>query len=114
LMGYHLARAMRDGPATAARRRLLAVLEPALWHTAYDDVIFQMRARSGVTPGLFLLFLALVGTLWILAVRRTAALWRAEQGRAPPILAPARSLARLVGLPYGDGRGGKAEGGDPD
>ena len=114
LMGYHLARAMRDGPATAAKRRWLAVLEPALWHTAYDDLIFEMRAQPDTRAGLFTLFLVIVGALWVLAVRRTALLWRTEQALPPPILAPGRSLARLLGVRFGDGRGGKVEGGDPD
>jgi len=40
--------------------------------------------------------------LWTLAVRRTATLWRSEQGLPPPILAPARTLARLVGVRRSD------------
>jgi len=113
-MGYHLARAMRDGPATAVKRRWLAVLEPALWHTLYDDVIFQMRAAPASRAGTFLLFLGLVATLWTLAVRRTALLWRSEQSLPPPILAPGRTLARLVGFRHGDEREGKVEGDDPE
>lgn len=113
LMGYHLARAMRDGPATAARRRWLAVLEPAAWHTIYDHAIFEMRAAAGLSPPRVLFFFVIVVALWTLAVRRTAHLWRSEQGLPPPILAPARTIARLVGVHYGDGRSGKVEGDDP-
>ena len=102
LMGSHLARAMRDGPATAARRRWLAVLEPAAWHTVYDHAIFEMRAAHGVSAARVALFLAVVIALWTLAVRRTATLWRSEQGLPPPILAPARTLARLVGVRRSD------------
>jgi RsiW-degrading membrane proteinase PrsW (M82 family) len=98
LMGSHLARGMRDGPGTAARRRWLAVLEPAAWHAAYDHSIFEMRAAHGVSALRMLYFLAIVAGLWTLAVRRTAALWRSEQGLPPPILAPARTLGRLVGV----------------
>jgi len=112
LMGSHLARAMRDGPATAARRRWLAVLEPAAWHTVYDHAIFEMRAAHGISPPRVLFFLVIVIALWTLAVRRTAALWRSERGLPPPILAPAQTLARLVGVgrPDGDPPPG---GGDP-
>ena len=97
LMGYHLARAMRDGPATATRRRWLAVLEPAAWHTVYDHSIFEMRAAKDLSAPRVLLFLVIVAALWTLAVRRTASLWRSEQGLPPPILAPGRTLARLIG-----------------
>lgn len=113
LMGHHLARAMRDGPATAVRRRWLAVLEPAAWHTIYDHAIFEMRGAPGVAAPRVLVFLAIVVALWTVAVRRTAQLWRSEQGLPPPILAPARTLARLVGVHYGDGRSGKVDGGGP-
>lgn len=108
LMGHHLARAMRDGPATAARRRWLAVLEPAAWHAVYDHAIFEMRAAPGPSLGHVLYFLLIVAALWTLAVRRTATLWQSEQGLPPPILAPARTLARLVGM----GRGGTDPGPD--
>ena len=106
LMGHHLARAMRDGPATAWRRRWLALIEPAAWHSVYDHAIFEMRAAGGVSPVRVLFFLGIVVALWALAVRRTATLWRSEQGLPPPILAPARMLARLVG------RGGPGENDD--
>jgi RsiW-degrading membrane proteinase PrsW (M82 family) len=98
LMGGHLARAMRDGPASAVRRRWLAVLEPAAWHTIYDHAIFEMRVAPGVSAPRLLFFLGIVVALWTLAVRRTAALWKSERGLPPPILAPARTLARLVGV----------------
>jgi RsiW-degrading membrane proteinase PrsW (M82 family) len=127
LMGSHLARAMRDGPGVptpvgpAARRRWLALIEPAAWHTVYDHSIFQMRAERGVMGLAVLLFLVVVAALWTLAVRRTASLWRSEQGLPPPILAPAHALARVVGLGRGDGHeaghgaghSGKVEGDDP-
>ena len=113
LMGHHLARAMRDGPATAGRRRWLAVLEPAAWHAVYDDAIFEMRAAGGPSPMRVLFFLGIVGALWTLAVRRTATLWRSEQGLPPPILAPARTLARLVGVGRDAGRSEKDEGSGP-
>ena len=98
LMGSHLARAMRDGPATAVRRRWLAVLEPAAWHTVYDFSIFEMRVARGVSALSALFFLVVVAGLWTLAVRRTARLWRSERGLPPPILAPVQTLARLVGV----------------
>jgi RsiW-degrading membrane proteinase PrsW (M82 family) len=113
LMGHHLARAMRDGAATAARRRWLAVLEPAAWHSVYDHAIFEMRAAGGVSPLRVLFFLGVVVALWTLAVRRTSTLWRSEQGLPPPILAPAQTLARLVGAGRHSGRGGNDEGGGP-
>jgi RsiW-degrading membrane proteinase PrsW (M82 family) len=119
LMGSHLARAMRDGPGVptpvgpAARRRWLALIEPAAWHTVYDHSIFQMRAERGVTGLAVLLFLVVVAALWTLAVRRTASLWRSEQGLPPPILAPARTLARLVGVRRDEGRHEGDGGGEP-
>jgi RsiW-degrading membrane proteinase PrsW (M82 family) len=121
LMGHHLARAMRDGPATAARRRWLAVLEPAAWHAVYDHAIFEMRAAGGISVQRVLFFLVIVAALWMLAVRRTASLWRSEQGLPPPILAPAQALARMVGVGRSDeheagheaGHAGKVEGDDP-
>jgi RsiW-degrading membrane proteinase PrsW (M82 family) len=117
LMGSHLARAMRDGSATAARRRWLAVLEPAAWHTVYDHAIFEMKVMRGLSPGHLLFFLVVVGVLWMTAVRRAASLWQSERGLPPPILAPGRTLARLVGrgspeIPAeneGAGAGGRSE-----
>jgi RsiW-degrading membrane proteinase PrsW (M82 family) len=113
LMGSHLARAMRDGPAAGGRRRWLALIEPAAWHTVYDHSIFQMRAERGVTGLAVLLFLVVVAALWTLAVRRTASLWRSEQGLPPPILAPARTLARLVGVGRGPRGSENDEGAGP-
>jgi RsiW-degrading membrane proteinase PrsW (M82 family) len=105
LMGSHLARAMRDGPGTVARRRWLALLEPAAWHAVYDHAIFEMRVTRGLSVPQVLYFLVIVIALWTLAVRRTAALWRSEHGLPPPILAPARTLVRLVGVGRGDNTG---------
>jgi RsiW-degrading membrane proteinase PrsW (M82 family) len=111
LMGHHLARAMRDGPETISRRRWLAVLEPAAWHTVYDHAIFEMRVAGGPSPGLVLLFLVIVVALWRSALRRTAELWQSERGLPPPILAPGRSLARLVGVRPDTDRSENDEGG---
>ena len=115
LMGSHLARAMRDGSGTTARRRWLALLEPAAWHAVYDHAIFEMRVARGLSLPAVLYFIAIVIALWTLAVRRTAALWRSEHGLPPPILAPARTLVRLVGVgrPDGPDRDQKPEGGTP-
>ena len=89
------------------------MLEPAAWHTVYDHAIFEMRAVRGVTPGHLLLFLVVVGALWMTAVRRTASLWHSERGLPPPILAPGRTLARLVGIAREPGRSEGHEGDPP-
>jgi hypothetical protein len=47
------------------------------------------------------------------AVRRTASLWHSERGLPPPILAPGRTLARLVGMGRDPGPGESDEGGGP-
>jgi hypothetical protein len=87
------------------------VLEPAAWHAVYDHAIFEMRVAKDVSVPRVVFFLFVVAALWTLAVRRTAALWRSEQGLPPPILAPARTLARLVGVRGDDGHSGNDEGG---
>ena len=105
LMGCRLAAAMRAGPGRGARQRWLALIEPALWHAAYDHLLFQVRATPGPVTALFMLWFAVVGAQWIVAARRVRALWQHAQG-APPILLPLGALARLRGKdqpPRGDG-----------
>jgi RsiW-degrading membrane proteinase PrsW (M82 family) len=98
LMGCRLAAAMRAGPGRGARQRWLALVEPALWHTAYDHLLFQVRATPGPVTGLFVLWFAVVGAQWIVAARRVSVLWKHAQG-PPPILLPLESLSRLRGKP---------------
>ena len=94
LMGVRLAAAMRLGPGLGIRQRQLALIEPALWHAAYDTVLFQIRATPGPASGLFLLWFAVVGAQWFVAARRVRVLWKDTQG-APPILMPLGAVERL-------------------
>ena len=94
LMGCRLAAAMRAGPGLGARQRWLALVEPALWHAAYDTVLFQIRATSGPVSGLYTLWFAVVVAQWWVAAHRVRFLWKDTQG-APPILLPLGAVAHL-------------------
>lgn len=96
MMGCRLAAAMRAGPGRGGRDRLLALIEPALWHAAYDHVLFQIRVTPGSVTGLFMLWFGIVGTQWVVAAHRVRDLWKHAQG-APPILLPLGAIARLSG-----------------
>lgn len=92
LMGDRLARAATASDAAAARReKRLAVLEPTLWHGAYDSlavgslIAASGAARNACAAGFALLVLA----QWVVAARRVRRHWRAvSEKRVPPILFP--------------------------
>lgn len=92
LMGDRLARAaVATDPVAARRERRLAVIEPTLWHGAYDSlavgsVIFATdAARTACVAGFALLVLA----QWVVAARRVRRHWRVvTEKRVPPILYP--------------------------
>lgn len=84
LMGWRLARAMAVSSATARRERQLSLVEPVLWHAAYDLPLFAARAAA---PGLFLtLFLVLLVWLWRLSAARVATLAAEQHLPSPPVL----------------------------
>lgn len=97
IMGHRLALAARGG-ADARRQRLLALLEPAAWHGAYDFLALDAAAaaqrnlteRAGWT---MLLWLGLLIAEWIVAAGRVRAIQAASAGkRIPPILYAHRIL----------------------
>lgn len=93
MMGWRLARAAQLAGKAAARERRLALVEPCLWHAAYDLPLF---ASGRALPGLFLtLFVVVLFVLWRVAVARVAALAREQHHASPPILA-VDALARRV------------------
>src|SRR5262245_22868188 len=95
LMGDRLAKAALATGRRARRNRWLAVVEPTLWHAAYDLLaVAGARAASRGEIDLASVFGAslfgLVAALWIVAVRHIRAMQRitAAAGRVPPILFP--------------------------
>ncbi len=96
MMGYHLGRAMRDGRAGQARRRL-ALVEPTLWHGFYDFIIYQVMAMgdsplAGPLSGLFLLQLMLA---WRVAADYVYELCDPSRPPLPPILRPRELFDRF-------------------
>jgi len=87
LMGYHLAVAsMVPGPH--ATRAILAFVEPALWHGAYDALI-EIGVANPQAASIHSLWLALVVAEWRVGVRRVQRLRTERPGRrVPPIFYP--------------------------
>lgn len=94
VMGWRLARAVML-PAQANRERLLAFVEPTVWHGAYDALAGFVHAGAGWAVPALLLF---VVWQWQLGFRRIGRLRTAGIGVAgmPPILLPAALLGRPV------------------
>ncbi|MBI5362864.1 MAG: PrsW family intramembrane metalloprotease [Planctomycetes bacterium] len=100
LMGCRLARAAGAGVG-ATKQRVLALVEPALWHGVYDFLAFaSSRAEEGQLPGS--LFDALFGLLvllhWTRCVNQVRGLL-VEGEPLPPVLYPLRGTkyARRAG-----------------
>lgn len=97
MMGWRLGRAARLGGAEARRERWLALLEPTVWHAAYDLPLFALEG-AGSTGARVLLLLAWGTVLvvqWRICVRRIIGLMRAQRHATPPILALDELARRL-------------------
>lgn len=86
IMGWRLSRGMLT-PADARRQRVLALVEPALWHGTYDAFAGYSYAELWMaTPVL----LAIIVGQWVVGLRHV--LWLRRHGTAvagtPPILLP--------------------------
>lgn len=91
LMGARLARAATAGPG-ATKQRVLALVEPVLWHGVYDFLAFaSARAEEGPLPGSLFdaLFGVLVLLLWVRCVNQVRGLL-VEGAALPPVLYPLR------------------------
>ena len=94
LMGYHLALASRAHGRERARRRILALLEPTLWHGAYDGLLFAAQDASAAGAGAggwIALWFALVFLQWGVCARRIAQARQLVPLRPPPVLYPLRA-----------------------
>lgn len=94
LMGDRLARSAA-GRGRGRANRWLAVVEPALWHGAYDFLVLSAvrassRGDSRLTPTLCAALFALIAAQWAVGVRRVRAMQREAPStrRLPPILYP--------------------------
>jgi RsiW-degrading membrane proteinase PrsW (M82 family) len=98
LMGWRLARAARLAGAAARRERALALVEPALWHGAYD-VLLMLASESDVdlSGQLIFLWIALVLAQWTVCAQRVARLCRDQHVPRPPLLIPIQLAERLRG-----------------
>lgn len=92
LMGYHLALAsVATRPGERLRRRVLALLEPTLWHGAYDALLLvaEERAdRGAATRSWTAAWFVLVGLQWIVAARRISRARELAPRKTPPLLYP--------------------------
>lgn len=99
LMGYHLALAsLATRPGERLRRRVLALVEPTLWHGAYDALLLvsQERDERGAGTGAWTsAWFVLVGLQWIVAARRLSQARQLEARKTPPLLYPL-SATRFV------------------
>jgi RsiW-degrading membrane proteinase PrsW (M82 family) len=97
LMGWRLARASQRTGAAATRERVLALLEPAAWHGAYDYLL-MMSSEAEATTGTVLvwLWIALVIGQWTVCAGRVRAMCRAQHLPLPPVFAPAEVAARVL------------------
>ena len=105
------ARAMRDGPATAVKRRWLCRARSPRCGTRSTTTSSSRCARRAGQPWgrVPVLLRSSGGAVDAGRAPHRATLWRSEQGLPPPILAPAQTLARLVGVRFGDGRGERSK-----
>ncbi|MFO1011210.1 MAG: PrsW family glutamic-type intramembrane protease [Planctomycetota bacterium] len=91
LMGCRMARAATLEPRRAAEQRTLALLEPVLWHGAYDFLAFAMSARSEDAAVPVPVFEAAFGLLvlvqWVRSVNQVRGLL-VEDAPMPPVLYP--------------------------
>lgn len=99
LMGTRLALAARLGGSAAGRQRLLAVLEPAVWHAAYDFPLFLVSHETygEVSTFLTLAWIGVFVTQWVVCAARVQSWSRDQRGRTPPILLPVQLARRVRG-----------------
>ncbi len=97
LMGWRLARAHRlRGPA-ALRERVLALVEPSLWHGAYDWLLMvAAEAQESTGTGLLVAWFLLMVVQWIVCVRRVRKLCREQHVPTPPVALPVELVERLI------------------
>lgn len=92
LMGYHLALAsIATQPGERLRRRALALVEPMLWHGAYDALLLVSEERAGrdaATGSWSAAWFVLVGLQWIVAARRLASARALAPRKTPPLFYP--------------------------
>jgi RsiW-degrading membrane proteinase PrsW (M82 family) len=95
MMGYHLARGMNATPRERQRRRVLALVEPTLWHAGYDFLLFQIRAHPEQGSSLFGPWLLLNFVQFRLAAARVKSFWDDRDGMPPPVLWPTHGIGYL-------------------
>lgn len=89
IMGCHLALAATLPPERARRHRWLAVVEPALWHAAYDFPLFVGQRAVELDPASKTLSFAWVAVFvlqWRVCIARVSQWSVAQRGSAPPVL----------------------------
>ncbi len=92
LMGYHLALASVAGSnGERIRRRVLALLEPTLWHGAYDALLLVSDERAGRDESSLrwtAAWFVLVALQWVVCARRIARAREFVPRTTPPLLYP--------------------------
>ncbi len=103
VMGHRLALAWRSRSDASRHQRVLALVEPTLWHGCYD--FFAMAGGRMLKAGyehaagsLIAAFLALIVAQWIVCVKRIRAL-RALDAPVPPLLYPIEAMRRVARVP---------------
>lgn len=97
MMGWRLARAHVRTGAAATRERALALLEPVVWHGAYDYLLMLAAgAEEGRASLLGFGWIVLVIAQWVVCARRLRTMCREQHVPAPPLLGPIATLERVL------------------
>lgn len=98
LMGTRLANAALLTGVAAARQRVLAVVEPLVWHGAYDFPLFLLASETyGRHSALYtLLWIGVVIAQWSVCAARVQVWLRHQRGPTPPVLLPIEIARKLM------------------
>jgi len=96
MMGWRMARAHGRTGVAATRQRVLALVEPTLWHGAYDYLL-MVSAQSDATTstGLMMLWVFVVLAQWSVCVSRLRRMCREQHVPTPPVIFPVDMVRRM-------------------
>lgn len=96
MMGWRMARAHGKTGAAATRQRVLALVEPTLWHGAYDYLLMiSAKAEATTSSGLMCVWVVLVLAQWTVCVSRLRRMCREQHVPTPPVAMPVELVQRM-------------------
>lgn len=98
LMGTRLAGAALVAGRNATRQRIMSVVEPVLWHAAYDYPLFLIAHETyGTRSTLYTqLWIGVFVSQWAVCASRVRGWTRHQLGHPPPIVLPIEMAKRVV------------------